>query len=128
MKKDTVLEAKSGRKYLLKRGELVGLHFCLRHMDEKIYPEPETFRPTRFLKDSDESKGHAYAWAPFSAGFHKCSWYPLAMLEIPVVIALMFREYDLTLLDPLPGMDYKQAFGVVGPKDGAVRVRYRKRR
>jgi cytochrome P450 len=128
VKKDTVMEAKSGRKYLLKRGELLGLHFCLRHMDESIYPQPEIFRPTRFLKETDESKGHAYAWAPFSAGFHKCSGYPLAMLEIPVVIALMFREYELTLLDPLPGMDYKQAFGVVGPKEGAVRVRYRKRR
>ena len=70
---------------------------------------------------------HRYDWAPFSAGFHKCSGYPLAMLEIPVVIALMFLEYDMELLDDLPGMDYKQAFGVVGPTDKPVRVRYKRR-
>ena len=36
------------------------------------------------------------------------------MLEIPVVMALVLRHYDMELLDPLPGLDFQQAFGVVG--------------
>eukprot|EP00939_MAST-03C_sp_MAST-3C-sp1_P000062 g62.t1 len=128
MRKDaTVTGTKTGKKYLLKQGELVGIHFCLQHMDEVIYPKPAAFQPTRFL-ETKPKRGARYTWAPFSAGFHKCSGYPLAMLEIPVVIALMFREYELELLDPLPGMNYKSAFGVVGPDDSPVRVRYRRRR
>ena len=58
---------------------------------------------------------------------HKCSGYPLAILEIPVVMALVFREYDMELLDDLPGMDYRQAFGVVSPDEKPVRVRYTRR-
>ena len=53
--------------------------------------------------------------------------YSLAMVEIPVVLALTLREYDLKLLDPLPGMDYRSSFGVVGPTEGPVRVQYKRR-
>jgi hypothetical protein len=49
------------------------------------------------------------------------------MVEIPVVLALTLREYDLKLLDPLPGMDYRSSFGVVGPTEGPVRVQYKRR-
>ena len=55
-----------------------------------------------------------YAWAPFSAGVHKCSGYPLAMLEIPVVLAIMLRDFNLDIMDDLPGYDWKSAFGVIG--------------
>ena len=54
--------------------------------------------------------------------------YGLAMLEIPVIMALVFRRYDMELLDPLPGMNYKEAFGVVSPDSKPVRVRYQRRR
>jgi len=50
------------------------------------------------------------------------------MLEIPVVMAMVFRRYDMTLLDPLPGMNFKEAFGVVGPDEKPVRVQYKRRR
>jgi sterol 14-demethylase len=58
---------------------------------------------------------------------HKCSGYPLAILEIPVVLALVMREYEMELLDPLPPMDYQQAFGVVSPDASPIRVKYNRR-
>ena len=86
---------------------------------------------TIFLFDikvgKEENRGKDYAFAPFSAGVHKCSGYSLAMLEIPLVMAYMFREYDMEVADPLPGMDWSSSFGVVGADSTPVRIRYRKR-
>eukprot|EP00515_Schizochytrium_aggregatum_P011295 CAMPEP_0202090648 /NCGR_PEP_ID=MMETSP0964-20121228/44083_1 /ASSEMBLY_ACC=CAM_ASM_000500 /TAXON_ID=4773 /ORGANISM="Schizochytrium aggregatum, Strain ATCC28209" /LENGTH=501 /DNA_ID=CAMNT_0048658813 /DNA_START=42 /DNA_END=1547 /DNA_ORIENTATION=- len=128
---DTVLTSKAGNRYLIPKGMLIGLHFALRHHDPNVHPDPEKFRPERFLGSgsglSPTVNGHKYAWVPFSAGRHKCSGYSLAMLEIPVIMALAFREYDMELLDPLPGVDFQQAFGVVGPDAKPVRVRYVRR-
>jgi len=129
---DVVLTAKSGKKYLFPKGMLIGLHFALRHNDKNIFEEPEKFKPERFVGSgsglSPTINGHKYAWAPFSAGRHKCSGYPLAMLEIPLVMALVFREYEMELLDPLPGLDYQQAFGVVGADNSPCRVKYTRRK
>jgi len=126
-----ITSPKTGKSYKLKKGSLIGLHFCMRHMDPEVHPEPKVFRPERFLGTgaglSPTINGHQYAYVPFSAGRHKCAGYSLAMLEIPVVMALVFRYYDMTLLDKLPGLDFKQAFGVIGPSEQPVRVSYKRR-
>jgi hypothetical protein len=36
------------------------------------------------------------------------------MLEIPVVLAIMLRDFNLDIMDDLPGYDWKSAFGVIG--------------
>jgi len=129
---DCVLKSSSGTKYLIPKDTLIGLHFAMRHLDPKVHDHPTEFQPERFLGTgaglSPTINGHQYAYVPFSAGRHKCAGYSLAMLEIPVVMALVFREYDMELIDPLPGMDFRQAFGVVGPDAKPVRVRYSKRK
>jgi len=121
----------TGKTFRFKKGDLIGLHFAMRHMDEKVHDDPNEFRPERFIGTgaglSPTINGHEYAYAPFSAGRHKCAGYALAMLEIPVVAALVFRHYDMELIDPLPGMNYKEAFGVVGPDDKPARIRYTRR-
>jgi len=133
VQRDTTLtSSKTGKMYQFKKGDLVGLHFAMRHLDDRVHDQPEVFRPERFLGTgaglSPTINGHEYAFAPFSAGRHKCAGYGLAMLEIPVVMALVFRKYDMTLIDPLPGMNFKEAFGVVGPDDKPARVKYVRRR
>ena len=128
----TVTSKRTGKQYKLNKGDLVGLHFGMRHMDDRVHDKPYEFRPERFLGTgaglSPHLNGHTYAFAPFSAGLHKCAGYGLAMLEIPVVMAVMFRYYDMKLLDPLPGMNWREAFGVVGPDDKPVRIEYKRRR
>lgn len=132
VQRDCSLYSKAAGKYFrFKKGDLIGLHFAMRHLDDKIHDSPYEFRPERFLGTgaglSPTINGHQYAYAPFSAGRHKCAGFGLAMLEIPVVAALIFRHYDMELLDPLPGTNYKEAFGVVGPDDKPARVRYQRR-
>lgn len=132
VQKDCTLFSKDANKHFqFHKGDLIGLHFAMRHLDDQVHDKPLEFRPERFLGTgaglSPTINGHSYAFAPFSAGRHKCAGYGLAMLEIPVVAALIFRHYDMELIDPLPGMNYKEAFGVVGPDEKPARVRYTRR-
>eukprot|EP00658_Telonema_sp_P-2_P033287 TRINITY_DN24462_c0_g2_i2.p1 TRINITY_DN24462_c0_g2~~TRINITY_DN24462_c0_g2_i2.p1 ORF type:complete len:460 (+),score=109.29 TRINITY_DN24462_c0_g2_i2:147-1526(+) len=128
VQRDTVLEAGSGKRYTLVKGQLVSVVWSLQHLDPANFVDPSAFRPTRWLpKGQEENAGKPMSWAPFSHGIHKCSGFPLAMLEIPLVLALFLKKFDMELLDPLPGMDFKSAFGVVGPDEQPVRVRYKRR-
>lgn len=54
-------------------GTPVGMTTILMHTDEKVYPDPNSFRPERWMDDSDFRKNveHKY-YAPFSRGTRMC--------------------------------------------------------
>ena len=50
--------------YELEPGTLVAACICLVHHSEDLYPEPDRFRPERFL----EQPAGKYTWIPFGGG------------------------------------------------------------
>ncbi len=63
------------------------------HYREDLYPEPEKFKPERFL----ERQFSGYEYFPFGGGNRRCLGYALAELEMKLVLASIISQYELTL-------------------------------
>jgi cytochrome P450 len=91
---------------------ILGLH----HRDD-VYPQPQDFRPERFLErrqpddPADEQfeagrrafiKPGTYTWIPFGGGVRRCLGATLAMAEQRVVLQAIARRADLEAVDQAP--------------------------
>ncbi len=70
---------------------------ALHHRDD-VYPNPDVFRPERFL----DQKPGTYTWIPFGGGIRRCLGASLAMAEQRVVLGAIARRADLTVSDTAP--------------------------
>jgi cytochrome P450 len=87
------------------------------HHDPALYPQPQAFRPERFLEDAPD----AYSYLPFGGGAHRCLGAALAQLELKVVLRELITRFDLAPLSSelAPAVPRGLAFA---PRGGA-RVR-----
>jgi len=84
------------------------------HRREDLYPEPERFRPERFL----ERKFGPHEWFPFGGGNRVCLGMPFALYEMKVLLATLFSL--VRLARPVGARSRPRRYGLVlGPDDGA---------
>ena len=78
--------------YLVKPGTQVAASIFLVQYDPELYPpDPQEFRPERFLEGAPEP----YTWVPFGGGVRRCLGAAFAQLEMKVVIATILRRAQL---------------------------------
>lgn len=91
---------------------------CVHHRAD-LYPEPDRFRPERFLEGRVES----YTWLPFGGGIRRCIGAALAQAEMAEVIRAVVETVDLEPLRPEPEQVVIKGITMV-PKHGTpVRVK-----
>jgi cytochrome P450 len=77
--------------YTIPAGEGINPSPLLLHMREDLYPEPERFRPARFL----ERKFSPFEYIPFGGGARRCLGAAFAMYEMKIALGTILRRYRL---------------------------------
>ena len=68
----------------------------LHHRRPEAHPDPEVFRPERFMDGQPE------AWIPFGGGVRRCLGASFAMFEMAVVLQTVVRLVRLRPVSPRP--------------------------
>jgi len=84
--------------YELPAGTLVLPSIAGLHYRNDLYPDPQEFRPERFL----DGKTDNYAWIPFGGGVRRCIGAAFAQYEMRVILRAIFERADLNAPDPRP--------------------------
>lgn len=71
--------------------------------DPKIWDDPLSFKPERFLSSRLDYMGTDFEYFPFGSGRRFCPGQPLASRVVPVIIASLIHNFDWVLpgnMDP----------------------------
>lgn len=96
---------------------ILTISLLLLHNRTDLYPEPETFRPERFI----ERTFSPYEYLPFGGGSRRCLGAAFAMYEMKLVLATVLSRYDLSLVNDGPVKVQNRGL-TMGPKGGIPMV------
>jgi cytochrome P450 len=112
--------------------QIAGYHFdtgtilipCiyLAHRQSEVFPEPEQFKPERFLNQ----KFSPYEYLPFGGGARGCIGMAFSMFEMKLVLATILSRYQLDLVEPHPVRPVRRGITIV-PSGGVPVAVTRKR-
>ena len=100
------------------------IHLVHRRAD--IYPEPNEFRPERFIESEGGRAPGTYTWIPFGGGIRRCLGATLAMAEQRVVLQAIARRTDMVAPDPAPELPRHRNVTMVPAERTRVIVRSRR--
>ncbi|WP_198388151.1 cytochrome P450 [Burkholderia ubonensis] len=104
----------------LRRGDIVMISSWITHRDARWFPEPEAFRPERFLEAPTWPQG---AYFPFGVGDRACPGTGMAMMDLAVSLAYWIEHWDMTIVGPVT----PQGWFSLRPKNARVRLEPRMR-
>ncbi len=70
------------------------------HRHRRYWQDPDAFDPSRFLEGARQI--HRMAYLPFGTGARVCVGAQFALTEAILVLAILIRNFDVTLDDPTP--------------------------
>ena len=90
---------------------------ALAHVDPAIYPEPERFRPERFL----ERKYSPFEYLPFGGGARRCIGAAFAQYEMRIVLGTLLAVHRFSLASDTPERPVRRNV-TIGPGGGVGMV------
>lgn len=106
--------------YTLEPGTRIVLLLDVVNRDPRSYPDPDQFRPERFLGVRAQSA----AWIPFGGGIKRCIGAAFAMCELVTVLHTLLRGGELEPVSGRPESPPWHAAPVLVPRNG-TRVLFR---
>jgi cytochrome P450 len=105
----------------LPRGVAVAPCIHLMHRRADVYPDPDRFRPERFI----ERPADTYSWIPFGGGTRRCLGGAFAMFEMKTVLRTLARQGRP--LPALPGDERARRRAVTLAPEHGARILWRPR-
>lgn len=107
--------------YTIPQGSIVSVNSYAMHRNPRWFPDPDAFRPERWLAPYELSRG---AYLPFGEGARSCIGNHFALAECKVVLATLLRDHALALE---PGHALELEAGVSLRPAGGMPIRVRRR-
>ncbi|KAL8708613.1 MAG: hypothetical protein Q9220_006549 [cf. Caloplaca sp. 1 TL-2023] len=125
MQKTTPEEGDSFNGMRIPGGTKIGYCAWGLHRSKEIFGEDaETFRPERWLNVSGDRllEMNRVTELIFGSGKYACLGKPVVFLELRKIIVTLFRQYDISLLDPIKPLDNVCANGLFLQTNMWVRI------
>ncbi len=107
----------------LPEGATVAPGISLVHRRPEVYPDPDEFRPERFL---DEQPG-TYTFIPFGGGMRRCLGAAFAQYEMRVVLRELFASRTVTAVgDPAGEGLVRRAITSAPAEGGRIKLGHRR--
>ncbi|CAK1547097.1 unnamed protein product [Leptosia nina] len=104
-------------KITVEKGTPVFINVAALHHDERYFPEPNEWRPERFLTSSEYDNLH-YSFLPFGDGHRACTGKRYGMLQLKIALSQIIHKFKIEPVMPynLKSDPYSVA---LAPIDGA---------
>ncbi|XP_042886027.1 cytochrome P450 9e2-like [Penaeus japonicus] len=106
-----------GFDFTIEPGTVVSCPVWTVHRDPKYWPEPEEFRPERFLPENKANIAN-FTHMPFGVGPRNCLAMRFALMEVKVGLAKMLLASDIKLSPGHEEIETDFGIGLLRPKDG----------
>jgi cytochrome P450 len=97
--------------YELPEGTVIVPSIYLAHHREEVYPQPQQFKPERFL----ERQFSAYEYLPFGGGNRRCIGLAFAQYEMKIILATILSQFRLSLLNKNPVNPVRRGLTLAAP-------------
>lgn len=105
--------------YYMPPAAQVGIPTWTIHRDPDVYPEPQIFKPERWLVESDEEMQRLRScWYPFSTGTRGCIGKNMAYHSIYLTVARLAFQFEIESREPLPLEFHVKDHFAAGEKNG----------
>ena len=99
--------------YQIPSGYGVALAAAIAHYNAETYPEPDRFRPERFLERSFSP----FEYMPFGGGSRRCIGAAFAGFEMAIVLGTLLKRFEFQLLETEPVVPVRRNV-TLGPSTG----------
>lgn len=97
--------------YKLPKGTAIAPSIYLAHHRPEVYPQPEEFKPERFL----EKQFSQYEYLPFGGGNRRCIGLAFAQYEMKIALATILSQFQLSLVNKRPVLPVRRGLTLAAP-------------
>ncbi|ESQ37088.1 hypothetical protein EUTSA_v10002489mg [Eutrema salsugineum] len=107
--------------YRVEKGTRLLINIWKLHRDPKMWPDPKTFKPERFMEEKSQCQKSNFEYIPFSSGRRSCPGMNLGLRVVHFALARLIQGFELRKVTS-EQLDMAEGPGLALPKIKAVEV------